>query len=577
MAEERRTEDDALGVNRLNWWAALVLAIICTGFAWSEPAVARPLALAPATCVGGADSAEAAFGIEPTELDCTGGGFELRERFVRGRMELSKVGLPPPGRLIWQTDPTSFDSMLIRLDYADGTQRLIDVDGQMAVRNWDANGNFWVPIQQDGSTLTAIDVVVERPQSDAVFRRMTLSGFEDASARNYSRTLLYVLVCGALLVPIIYDLLFFRVLRARFMLWHLAMTAGTLLYVLFNSGLILVMVPDMPSLYRYAGIYIAMSVTITGLARFSVLVVEEGTVPARLRQALIWFAIANLAIALLIPLDIEALRMRVIDIYLLSVLPVLAALVTLLAIALRRGSRAAVFLTGAYAGLIVAGAAQVFASLGSYAMAEVIDEAIYVALVILVLGTSAGVGDRFLVIKSERDRARLTARKLGAMANSDGLTGLLNRRAFDQNRRLAKGRGLLVIDIDRFKAINDTFGHQRGDAALCHAARVIEQAMTGRPACQIFRLGGEEFAVICDAGDDAELAAMGETIRAAIENSRDGDDAFNLPNLTISIGAVLGEGQLMHVAFAEADGALYRAKQGGRNRCEIARSGFSYA
>jgi diguanylate cyclase (GGDEF)-like protein len=248
-----------------------------------------------------------------------------------------------------------------------------------------------------------------------------------------------------------------------------------------------------------------------------------------------------------------------------------------LAIALRRGSRTAVFLTAAYAGLIVAGAAQVFASLGSIAMADLIDESIYVALVILVLGTSAGVGDRFLVIKSERDRARLTARKLGAMANSDGLTGLLNRRAFDQNRRLMKGRGLLVIDIDRFKAINDTYGHQRGDAALCHAARVIEQVMAGRPGGQVFRLGGEEFAVLCEAADEAALAALSETIRSAMELSGDGDDAFDVPNLTISIGAVLGEGQLMHVAFAEADGALYRAKQGGRNRCEIARPGFSYA
>jgi diguanylate cyclase (GGDEF)-like protein len=565
-----------LGVIRLISWAMLVLAA-GVGFAWSEPAHARPLALAPAACVGGADSAEAAFGIDPAELECSGGKFSLRDRFVRGRVELARIGPPPPDRLIWQTDPTSFDSMLVRLDYADGTQRLIDVDGQMAVRNWDANGNFWVPIQQDGSALTAIDVVVERPQSDAVFRRMTLSGFDDAAANNYSRTLLYVLVCGALLVPIIYDLLFFRVLRARFMLWHLAMTAGTLFYVLFNSGLILVMVPDMPSLYRYAGIYLFMAITISGLARFSVLVVEEGTVPARLRQALIWAAIANLAIAMLIPLNIEALRMRVIDLYMLSVLPVIAALVAVLAIALRRGSRTAVFLTAAYAGLIVAGAAQVFASLGSIAMADLIDESIYVALVILVLGTSAGVGDRFLVIKSERDRARLTARKLGAMANSDGLTGLLNRRAFDQNRRLMKGRGLLVIDIDRFKAINDTYGHQRGDAALCHAARVIEQVMAGRPGGQVFRLGGEEFAVLCEAADEAALATLSETVRSAMELSGDGDDAFDVPNLTISIGAVLGEGQLMHVAFAEADGALYRAKQGGRNRCEIARPGLSYA
>lgn len=566
-----------MGVNRLISWAALALAIVTMGFAFAEPVGARSLALAETTCAGGADSAEAAFGIELEALDCGPGRFDRRDRFVRGRVELAKTGLLPPGPLIWQTDPTSFDSMLIRLDYADGSQRLIDVDAQMAVRNWDANGNFWVPIQQDGAALSAIDVVVERPQSDAVFQRMTLSGFDDASARNFSRTLLYVLICGILLVPIIYGLLFYRVLRAQFMLWHLAMTAGTLLYVLFNSGLILVMLPDMPSLYRYGGIYIAMSLTVIGLARFSILVLEEGCVPRRLQKALTWSAVANLAVALAIPLDFEPLRMRIIDIYLIATLPVIGALAATLAVALRRRSRAAVFLAAAYAGLMVSGAAQVFASLGSYAMAGIIDESIYVALVILVLGTSAGVGDRFLVIKSERDRARLTAAKLGAMANSDGLTGLRNRRAFDQNRRLAEGRALLVIDIDRFKMINDTYGHQRGDAALCHAARVIERAMSGRAGGQIYRLGGEEFAVLCPVEDEADMVAIGESIRKAMERSGDGDDGFDIPDLTISIGAVMGGGQLMHVAFAEADSALYRAKEGGRNRCEIARPGLSYA
>lgn len=566
-----------MGVNRLISWAALALAAVSIALAWAGPAAARPVELASATCTGGAGSAEAAFAIPAAALDCSSSRFERRERFVRARIDLAKVELLPPGRLSWQTDPTSFDSMLIRLDYVDGTQRLIDVDAQMAVRNWDANGNFWVPIQQDGTQLDAIDLVVERPQSRAVLSRMTLSAFGEASALNYSRTLLYVLVCGMLLVPLIYDLLFYRVLRARFMAWHLVMTAGTLLYVLFNSGLILVMLPDMQSMTRYGGVYVAMSLAVLGLARFSSLILEEGVVSSRLSRALTWAAVANLALSLLTLIDFEPFRMRIVDVYLLSMMPVIGALVAVLVVALRQGSRAAVFLAAAYAGLIVAGTTQVLASLGLFARAEIIDESIYVALVILVLGTSAGVGDRFLVIKAERDRARLTAAKLGAMANSDGLTGLRNRRAFDQNRRLAKGRALLVIDVDRFKAINDTFGHQRGDAALCHVARVIERTLVNRKHAEVYRLGGEEFAVLCPADNEAEMAALGEAIRAAMERSGDGEDGFDMPDLTISVGAVLGEGQLMHVAFAEADQALYRAKEGGRNRCELARRGLSYA
>ena len=559
-----------MGVKRLFLWAAFALATALSGFGVAAPAVARPIALADAACAGGADSAQAAFAIAPAALDCGAGRFDRRDRFVRGRIEMARLGVPPPGRLIWQTDPTAFDSMLIRLDYADGSQRLVDVDSQMAVRNWDANGNFWVPIQQEESALTAIDVVVERPRSSALFLRMSLSSFDEAAAHNYSRILLYMLICGTLLVPIIYDLLFYRVLRARFMIWHLGMTVGTLLYVLFNSGLIMVIVPDIPAMLRFGGLFAAMSLTILGMVQFALQVLETGLISDRLRRALVWSAITNLIVGCLIVFDIGLLRMRIVEVYYLSVLPVIAALIAMLCTALMQKSRAAAFLAAAYAGLIVAGAAQVFAGLGLFALSEAIDEAIYVALVILVVGTSAGVGDRFLIIKGERDRARLTAKRLGAMANSDGLTGLLNRRAFDQNRRLATGRALLLTDIDRFKTINDTFGHQRGDAVLCHAARVIEQAVAQHGDGQVFRLGGEEFAVLFRADSVEAMQELAEAVRKAVEASGDAASAYDMPDITVSIGGVMGEGQLMHVAFSDADDALYRAKEGGRNRCEFA-------
>ena len=559
-----------MGVKRLLLWAAFALTTALAGFAAASPVAARPVALADAACAGGADSVEAAFGIAIEALDCGPGRFNRRDRFVRGRIDLAKVALLPPGRLIWQTDPTSFDSMLVRLDYSDGSQRLVDVDSQMAVRNWDANGNFWVPIQQEASALTAIDVVVERPQSPAVFQRMIVSSFDEASAVNYSRILLYMLICGTLLVPIVYDLLFYRVLRARFMIWHLGMTAATLLFLLFNSGLIMVLVPEISSHLRFAAIWVAMSLTILCMIQFSLQVLEEGLISARIRRALIWSALANLAIGCLVLFEFEILRMRIMNLYMLSVLPVIAALIAMLASALMQKSRAAAFLAAAYAGLIVAGGAQVFASLGLLDVSETIDEAIYVALVILVVGTSAGVGDRFLIIKGERDRARLTAKKLGAMANSDGLTGLLNRRAFDLNRRLVTGKALLVADIDRFKTINDTFGHQRGDAVLCHAGRVIEQVVADYGEGQVYRLGGEEFAVLFPAKDSEAMQALAEALRSAIELSADAASVYDMPDITISIGGVMGEGQLMHVAFSDADHALYRAKEVGRNRCEFA-------
>ena len=122
-----------------------------------------------------------------------------------------------------------------------------------------------------------------------------------------------MLICGRCW-PDRYDLLFYRVLRARFMIWHLVMTAGTLLYVLLNSGLIMVVWPDIPSLTRYAAIWVAISLTNLCLAQFSVQVLEEGVISARIRRILIWSAVASLAIASVIVLDTIP-RMRIVDFF----------------------------------------------------------------------------------------------------------------------------------------------------------------------------------------------------------------------------------------------------------------------
>lgn len=547
--------------------AAVLLAI--AGVA--GPLAARPLALADFACSGGADTAEGAFDLSASDLDCSSARFDRRDRFVRARIDLTRAPLLPPGRLIWQTDPTSFDSMLILITYADGRMVLIDVDNQMAVRNWDANGNFWVAFNPGATAIRAIDVVVERPQAAAVFERMTIARAAEVSTANEKRRLLYVLICGMLLLPIIYDLLFYRILRERFMSWHMVMSLGTLGYVLFNSGLVFLLLPELPSHMRFAMIFVSTGIIVVGAVRFSILVLEPGVVEGRLARIETWLAGATLLAGLLMVLDAEPLRLRLATVNFLLLMAVVALGALLLAIAHRRGSRVARFLGLAFVGAMVAAVLQVFSAVGSPQGDHVlIDDTSYLALLVLVIGTSAGVGDRFLVIKSERDRARLTARKLGTMANTDGLTRLLNRRAFDQNGRLAPGQALLLADLDRFKQINDTYGHQRGDAVLCRAGQIISDVVAPLTAGTVYRLGGEEFAVLAPLSTREEVGDLCERIRAAIEQASGAGEDLGLPQVTLSIGAVLGTGQLMHVAFSDADEALYHAKESGRNRCHIA-------
>jgi diguanylate cyclase (GGDEF)-like protein len=162
-------------------------------------------------------------------------------------------------------------------------------------------------------------------------------------------------------------------------------------------------------------------------------------------------------------------------------------------------------------------------------------------------------------------------------ARTDGLTGLLNRRAWDeafrrelaQRERQGRSLALLIVDVDHFKRINDTLGHPVGDVALRNVAALLQTQI--RAADILGRIGGEEFAIVlvdCDADRAVDRA---EQIRALVE-----DGSRNWPDVgmavTVSIGtAAIPEhttdgAQLMTLA----DHALYAAKTGGRNTVRVA-------
>jgi diguanylate cyclase (GGDEF)-like protein len=161
--------------------------------------------------------------------------------------------------------------------------------------------------------------------------------------------------------------------------------------------------------------------------------------------------------------------------------------------------------------------------------------------------------------------------ELKAHARTDELTSLPNFRAFRERIDLEIERadryperfGILILDLDRFKKYNDTYGHLAGNDALQRVARAIREAVrvVDFPA----RYGGEEFAVILPQLDAPALAAIAERIRATIE-------AMPAPaggaQVTVSIGAALypDDGTTADALFRAADGRLYAAKAGGRNR-----------
>ncbi|MGM9322622.1 diguanylate cyclase domain-containing protein [Deinococcus aquaticus] len=148
----------------------------------------------------------------------------------------------------------------------------------------------------------------------------------------------------------------------------------------------------------------------------------------------------------------------------------------------------------------------------------------------------------------------------------DPLTGLLNRRAFDEHTRRAHppGTALAVLDIDYFKRVNDTHGHTAGDRVLRGVADVMLDVLVGRG--QVYRWGGEEFALLLpSAGPDlsAEAAGLLEQIRAEVARRT----FTGGQRVTLSAGlSTVQPGETVQAAFERADAALREAKAGGRDR-----------
>ncbi len=176
---------------------------------------------------------------------------------------------------------------------------------------------------------------------------------------------------------------------------------------------------------------------------------------------------------------------------------------------------------------------------------------------------------------SEIDQLRGELERVRQEAVKDPLTGLANRRAFDErlaesldaSLRQMKTICLMLIDIDHFKTINDRHGHQIGDKILQFVASVLRKNFAGEDV--VARYGGDEFAVIVDKAPPGGVAYVAETVRRQVEASqlKRTDTGEPVGRVTVSIGYdYLHNADTTADALDRADKALYRAKQGGRNQ-----------
>ena len=194
---------------------------------------------------------------------------------------------------------------------------------------------------------------------------------------------------------------------------------------------------------------------------------------------------------------------------------------------------------------------------------------------VLIIAVIAGFGWLFPAIRREsNERGRLAKESQSFMhaALTDPLTGLQNRRYFDdalaeymrEFSSIGRPIGVVILDLDHFKTINDTYGHDNGDVVLRSVALSLRQHTRHHDV--LARIGGEEFAIVFPNTDERALAALAERIRKAIQELPMVLEGKHVP-ITTSIGAVLWDGEESgQDLLKRADRLLYEAKANGRNR-----------
>lgn len=413
----------------------------------------------------------------------------------------------------------------------------------------------------------AVLVRIERPHSIPLLTEARLTS--DPAEAGWSQTdmMLLALVVGMLVLPLFFDLSFFVVLREKFVVLHAALVVAMMIYTLCAGGLVTVFV-SLP--VAVLGIVaplvwaIGMSLSLFFFAEF----VERTAQTRTMRRLVLGTGWWTLLVPGFFAFQFHFTQRFDDQGYFLALVPAILTIPSVTVLALLRGSRAARFLAIAWLPMVFAGSERYARGIGLYTGPSSLDQLLYIAMAFEVIIISLAIANRFLALRRERDAALTEAETLERLSERDPLTGLMNRRAVTSRFADLRKEGFdtfALVDLDMFKDVNDTFGHQVGDQALIACADAIRG---GEERDEVaVRMGGEEFVVLLRGEDTlARAEKLRQSIAVRIARDVDGLDRM----VTASMGVV----EIPHDAsdmmsfeqlYARADQLLYEAKAAGRN------------
>ncbi len=371
---------------------------------------------------------------------------------------------------------------------------------------------------------------------------------------------LYGAFAGMALALIVYNLALWGALHQRFQLVYCCLVLALLAYAASSSGAVMRLWPMLDNNDRLrlnSYLLAASSILAIGFARsFFGAKVFTPRLARATEAAMAMVAISTMSCALL-PVRYILATDRAVAIGYLALIGLVPAILWQ---AYRTRSNYLWLFAMAWGAPIVFAGLRLASSVGLLAWSFWLDNSTIVSMMLEALLSSFAIAYRIRVLSRERDNAREQEIAARLLAATDPLTGLLNRRAFlEQSIGRAGGQRLLLVDIDHFKRVNETIGHDGGDEVLRVVARALRASVPAEAL--VARLGGEEFAILVPAGTSISATAVLDRLRSERM-------PFDL-SVTASIGICTGPLAREHdwkSMYRSADRALFEAKAAGRDR-----------
>lgn len=394
----------------------------------------------------------------------------------------------------------------------------------------------------------------------AVVRNLRVATEAESNRANLFMTALYAAFGGLCIALLTYNLALWTTLRYRFQLAYAAMVAALMAYAFTSSGALAWAMPDISNIFRLRLNYMLLTLTAASAIWFARTFFEEHVFGPRMRM-LIRISIgtliaAGIGFAAFAPLAPNLAHTLYNGVFVSMLLPIVAIVVS----AWRHRSNFLWLFGIAWAAPIASGSLRVLSSLGLLPWSFWLDNSTLLAMAAEALLSSIAITYRIRLLSRERDAALAAETVARRLADLDPLTGLLNRRAFLGHAIGRSGpQTLLILDLDRFKQVNDTIGHDGGDEVLRAVARMLR--MLAPETALIARLGGEEFAILCTAAQPVDP----DTILARLRATRMPYDLRVTASIGSAHGAMADERDWKSL-YRAADQALFDAKSAGRDR-----------